>query len=130
MYNNKLIESQSIRKTVDMIIKTLHEKNKSLEEHSQRVSKLCERMGEVLELFKYKIKELKTAGLLHDIGKIAINENILNKPGKLTYNEWKEIKRHSEIGYRILSTANDMSKMESMYYLIMKDGMGKVIPGA
>ncbi|PZX04608.1 diguanylate cyclase (GGDEF)-like protein/putative nucleotidyltransferase with HDIG domain [Psychrobacillus insolitus] len=112
MYNNKLIESQSMRKNaVDMIIKTLHEKNKRLEEHSQRVSKLCERMGEVLELFEYQIEELKTAGLLHDIGKIAINENILNKPDKLTCSEWKEIKRHSEIGYRILSTANDMSKI-------------------
>ncbi len=112
MYNNKLFESLSVRKkTVDLIIKTLHEKNKKLEEHSQRVSKLCERMGEILGLFEYQIKELKTAGLLHDIGKIAINENILNKPGKLTDNEWKEIKRHSEIGYRILITDPNMSKM-------------------
>jgi diguanylate cyclase (GGDEF)-like protein len=112
MYKNKLFESLSMRKkTVDLIIKTLHEKNKRLEEHSQRVSKLCGRMGQVLGLFEYQIKELKTAGLLHDIGKIAINENILNKPGKLTDNEWKEIKRHSEIGYRILITDSDMSKM-------------------
>ncbi|MBO0589485.1 HD domain-containing phosphohydrolase [Sporosarcina sp. E16_8] len=112
MYNNKLFESPSMKeKTVDIIIKTLHEKNKSLEEHSQRVSKLCERMGEVLGLSTYKIMELKTVGLLHDIGKIAIDENILNKPGKLTDNEWKEIKRHSEIGFRILNTANDMSNM-------------------
>lgn len=112
MYNNKLFESLSMRKkTVDLIIKTLHEKNIRLEEHSQRVSKLCGRMGKVLGLFEYQIKELKTVGLLHDIGKIAINENILNKPGKLTDIEWKEIKRHSEIGYRILSTDTNMSKM-------------------
>ena len=51
------------------------------------------------------------SGLLHDIGKIAIDENILNKPGKLTDEEWEEVKRHPEIGYRILSTVNDMSEM-------------------
>jgi len=50
-------------------------------------------------------------GLLHDIGKIAIEETTLNKQGKLTEQEWKEIKRHPEIGYRILSTVNDMSEM-------------------
>ena len=68
-------------------------------------------MGEALELFEGQIEELKTVGLLHDIGKIAIKEYILNKPDKPTGTEWKEIKRHSEIGYRILSTANDMSEI-------------------
>ena len=112
MYNNKLSESLSVRKkTVDLIIKTLYEKNEKLEEHAQRVSKLCERMGEVLGLFDYQIKELKTVGLLHDIGKIAISETILNKPSKLTDQEWKEIKRHPEIGYRILKTDTNFSKM-------------------
>ena len=90
---------------------TLHEKNKREEQHSHRVSALCKRMGEALGLPEHKIEELKLVGLLHDIGKIAIDENILNKPGKLTDDEWKEIKRHPEIGYRILSTVNDMSEM-------------------
>jgi len=112
MYNHKLFESPSIHgKTVNTIIKTLYEKNRREEAHSQRVSKLCESMGEVLGLSDYKIKELKTVGLLHDIGKIAIGEHILSKPGKLTDEEWNEIKRHSEIGYRILSTVNEMSEM-------------------
>ena len=55
--------------------------------------------------------ELKTVGLFHDIGKIAIDESILMKEGDLTEEEWREVMRHSEIGYRILSTANDMSEM-------------------
>jgi len=42
---------------------------------------------------------------------IGLEETILNKPGKLTDDEWEEIKRHPEIGYRILSTVNDMSEM-------------------
>jgi len=75
---------------------------------------------------EHEIKELKSVGLLHDIGKIAINENILNKPGKLTDDEWKEIKLHPEIGYRILSTFNDMSDMANyvLYHHERWDGKG------
>lgn len=112
MYKKKLFESPSMRgKTINAIISTLHEKNKREEQHSLRVSRLCEEMGKVLSLTEDDIKELKTVGLLHDIGKIAIEENILNKPERLTDDEWEEIKRHPEIGYRILSTVNDMSEM-------------------
>ena len=49
--------------------------------------------------------------MLHDIGKIAIDEAILNKTGKLNEEEWVEIRKHPEIGYRILSTVNNMSEM-------------------
>ena len=112
MYKKKLFESPSMRgKTIRAIINTLHEKNKREEEHSNRVSRLCKSMGIALGLPEGEIEEIKTIGLLHDIGKIAIDENILNKSGKLTDEEWKEIKRHPEIGYRILSTVNDMSEM-------------------
>ena len=112
MYKKKLYESPSMRgKTIKAIISTLHEKNKREELHAYRVSLLCKRMGEALGLLEVKIQELKSVGLLHDIGKIAIEETILDKPGTLTNDEWKEIKRHPEIGYRILSTVNDMSEM-------------------
>ncbi|WP_234123574.1 HD domain-containing phosphohydrolase [Clostridium hydrogenum] len=110
MYKKKLLESPSIRgKSINTIITTLHEKNKREEQHSYRVSELCERMGIAINLDDDEIIELKTVGLLHDIGKVAIEENILNKNGKLTDEEWEEIKRHTEIGYRILSTVNEMS---------------------
>ncbi|GLC29318.1 hypothetical protein bsdE14_07280 [Clostridium omnivorum] len=112
MYKKKLFEGPSMRgKTINTIISTLHEKNKREEEHSLRVSKLCESMGTAIGLTEDEVKELKTVGLLHDIGKVAVEENILNKPGKLTDEEWEEIKRHPEIGYRILSTVNDLSEM-------------------
>lgn len=112
MYKKKLFEGPSMRgKTINAIINTLHEKNKREELHSHRVSALCKSMGKALDLPEADIEELKTVGLLHDIGKIAIEETILNKQGKLTEVEWKEIKRHPEIGYRILGTVNDMSDM-------------------
>ncbi|OAA90285.1 HD domain-containing phosphohydrolase [Clostridium ljungdahlii] len=112
MYKKKLFEGPNmIGKTISAIITALHEKNKREEEHSHRVSILCKDMGEALGLLGHEIKELKTVGLLHDIGKVAIEENILNKPGKLTDEEWQEIKRHPEIGYRILNTVDDMSEI-------------------
>ena len=112
MYRRKLFESQSMRgKAISTIITTLHENNEREEIHSNRVASLCERMGIALDLTEDEITELKTIGLFHDIGKIAIDENILNNTGKLMDYEWKEIKRHPEIGYRILSTANEMSNI-------------------
>jgi len=64
-----------------------------------------------LGLCKEEIKEIENIGLLHDIGKIAIDEAILNKSDKLNDEEWEEIRKHPEIGYRILNAVNDMSEM-------------------
>jgi len=98
----------------------------SKEEHSLRVAYLCQKMGEALALPKSKVEELKTVGLLHDIGKIAIEKNILNKKGRLTDNEWKEIKRHPEIGYRILSMIDGMSNIAEyvLFHHESWDGQG------
>lgn len=109
MYKNKIIENATIRgNTINTIIKTLHEKNPREEQHSQRVSEICQNIGSALGFSEIKISKLKVVGLLHDIGKIAIDEGILNKPGKLTEQERDEIKRHPDIGYRILSSSYDM----------------------
>lgn len=112
MYKKKLIESPSMRiKTIKSIVNTLNQKSKREEQHNNTVSKLCQSIGIALGLPKNEIKELGISGLLHDIGKIAIDENIFNKSGKLTEEEWEEVKRHPEIGYRILSTLNDTSEI-------------------
>ncbi|AWI05606.1 HD domain-containing phosphohydrolase [Clostridium drakei] len=127
MYKKKLFESPSMRsKTINTIISTLHEKNKTEQEHSYRVSELCKQLGEAIGMSKVDIEELKTAGLLHDIGKIAIGECILNKKGKLTDEEWEQVKKHSEVGYRILSTVNHMSEMAEyvLYHHERWDGGG------
>ena len=112
MYKQKLFESPSMRgKTISVIIKTLNEKNKREEEHSHRVSILCKDLGRAINLTEGETEELKTVGLFHDIGKVAIEESILNKEGKLDLGEWEQVKRHPEIGYRILSTVNEMAEM-------------------
>ncbi|MBP1761431.1 MAG: diguanylate cyclase protein, partial [Firmicutes bacterium] len=127
MFKDKIIESQSMRgKTIQTIITTLNEKNRREEQHSHRVSILCKSIGEALNLNEGKIEELKTVGLLHDIGKIGIDENILNKNGRLTEIEFTEIKRHPEIGYRILSTVNEMLDLANyvLYHHERWDGSG------
>ncbi|MDW7669108.1 MAG: diguanylate cyclase, partial [Bacillota bacterium] len=110
MYKNKLFESPSIRgKSIDNIVNAISSKSPREKEHSERVSEICVKIGETLGLEDYLLKELKIFGLFHDIGKIAIADNILNKAGTLNHNELEEVRRHSEIGYRILSAASGMS---------------------
>jgi HD-GYP domain-containing protein (c-di-GMP phosphodiesterase class II) len=77
--------------------------------HSARVRKLCELFGEAYGLGADDIKELGMAGELHDIGKIAVDETILNKSGPLTPTEWVQIKHHPEIGYRLLGATAEFN---------------------
>ena len=55
--------------------------------------------------------KLELLSTLHDIGKISIDNSILNKPGKLTDEEWLEMKKHSGIGYRIASSSSDLKQI-------------------
>lgn len=109
MFRDKVLDHVSVRSNmISTILTTLHEKNPREESHSRRVSEQCQRMGEALGWSEGKVHELKVMGLVHDIGKIAIDESILNKPGKLTEEEWLEMRRHPEIGYRLLSSSPEM----------------------
>ncbi len=112
MYKHKLFEITSHRSEfIKTILNTLHEKNPREEEHSQRVSFICTEIGKRLNMKKNELNLLIAISSLHDIGKIAIDEAILNKPGKLTESEWEIVKRHPEIGYRIISTAPEYSEI-------------------
>lgn len=109
MIHDKILDSESIRSTmIGTILHTLNVKNPREEEHSRRVSELCEQMGRAMNLKDQEIQDLKVIGLLHDIGKIAIDEKILNKPSGLSDEEYAEIQKHPEIGYRILSASKEM----------------------
>jgi len=69
--------------------------------HTQRVANLAVALGKRLRLSDKEIFALRLGGILHDVGKIGIAEEILNKPGKLEAHEWEVMKSHPEIGYRI-----------------------------
>ncbi len=112
MYKHKIIENEGMRNNViNAVINALHEKNPREEQHSKRVSEICQNIGKALRLSEIEIGKLKVAGLLHDIGKIAIDDNILNKQSRLTEEEWNEIKKHPGIGYRIISSSREMLEL-------------------
>lgn len=112
MYKHKLHESASIkRKTIDIITKKLSEKNSRSLNHSENVSTLVEALAEKMAFSNDSIKQMKLTALMHDIGKIGISHKILSKEEKLDKEEYEEIKKHSEIGYRILSSVNEFSEV-------------------
>jgi diguanylate cyclase (GGDEF)-like protein/putative nucleotidyltransferase with HDIG domain len=74
-------------------------------EHSQTVARYCELIATELGLPQVTVERVRLAGLLHDVGNVAISNILLSKPGPLSSEEWNEIRRHSEIGARILANA-------------------------
>ncbi len=112
MYRHKLSETSSMRsQTIKMIMNSLYEKNNREMLHSNRVGELCATIATHMYFSKDDVAQMRLVGLMHDIGKIGISDEILNKTSKLDEEEWNEIKKHSEIGYRILNTSNEFSEI-------------------
>jgi diguanylate cyclase (GGDEF)-like protein/putative nucleotidyltransferase with HDIG domain len=76
--------------------------------HSKKVSQYAVTMAETMGLPTQKVATIRAAGLLHDIGKIAVPDSILNKAGPLTDEEWEPIKAHPELGMEILKHVIDL----------------------
>lgn len=112
MNRNKLYESNSAKnKSIGLVINSLFAKSNRESAHSKRVSSLCAFLAEQLGLPEREVNRMRVAGLMHDIGKIGVEEAILNKPDRLTPEEWEVMKRHPEIGYRILSASSEFSDL-------------------
>ena len=79
--------------------------------HSQRVGSYAEELGAAVGLAGKERRNLRRAGLLHDIGKIGIDLAYLNKPGALTTAEYEEVKRHPVIGYEICRPLRTMAPL-------------------
>jgi putative nucleotidyltransferase with HDIG domain len=73
--------------------------------HSQTVGTLCAGIAVALGLPDDRVERIRLAGLLHDVGKIGVPDHILQKPGKLTDAEYDEMKKHSELGARVIAAA-------------------------
>ncbi len=117
LYKQKIYTSSGKKdNTIELINSTLLAKNKREQLHSNRVSELCAEMAKALGWSKLDQNKIKTAGLLHDIGKIGISDALLNKPGKLTEEEYKELCTHPEIGYRILQSSTNMKELSEYAY--------------
>jgi putative nucleotidyltransferase with HDIG domain len=115
MYRQKLIEIPSMRSgAIETILNTLYEKDKNSELHSRIVSRISANIAKAYGMNSQDVAEVKTAGLLHDIGKIIIPSEIIIKDGKLTIEEYETIKNHSEIGFRILNSTQDMRSISDI----------------
>lgn len=127
MYRMKMTDSKSLRSSiVNTILATLYENSSETSEHADRLGKYCMQIGKELKLRYEALTELELLSSLHDIGKVGISRDILLKPGPLDSEEWREMKRHSEIGYRIALNVPELAPVADyiLYHHERWDGSG------
>jgi putative nucleotidyltransferase with HDIG domain len=125
--NNKVILVEGIRENIVPMLKEtisagslipfllhLHTKDDATCRHSIAVGAISVMMGRWLNRPEEELNELLTAALLHDIGKLRVPEYILNKPGKLTPDEFVEMQKHTLLGYEMLRQTNDISERSAV----------------
>ena len=127
MYRNKLVGGKSARGSIiSSLQKTLGERTHETEKHAWRLQNLSQKMGQALHLPDSELDELLLVAVMHDIGKVAIPDNILKNPGKLSPEDWEIMKKHPEIGYRIAKSSCELSHIAEaiLYHHERWDGTG------
>jgi len=125
--NSKLLNNKSSHSDIiSSMMATVFEKSQETEEHAKRLAVLSKKIGEKMGLSETSLGELELVAMLHDIGKVAIDSRILNKPGKLDESEWEIMKTHSEIGYRIAKSSAGLETIAEyiLYHHERWDGKG------
>lgn len=105
------ISRNTITELFDMI-QQMHSLNDSVYAHCINVALICRMIGRWLHMESHDLDTLTCCGLLHDIGKLVIPEEILNKPGKLTDEEFVIVKSHPKYGYELLRNQNIDSRIK------------------
>jgi diguanylate cyclase (GGDEF)-like protein len=93
------------RQSRDVLLRALQERNPELAERHAAVARLAEVIGERMDMAAEERAQLRQAAELHDVGKLAIPEEVLHKPGPLEPEEWVFVRRHPLIGERIIGAA-------------------------
>ena len=105
-----IVGIKDVNDAIYLMMKKLKEHSRETYEHSIAVSKLAGSLGAVLGYSPEDIIRLNIAGMLHDIGKLAVPATLLHKKGALDEQEWELMKRHPEAGYKmLLPYVNDVS---------------------
>ncbi|KPL72365.1 phosphohydrolase [Bellilinea caldifistulae] len=94
---------QAYRATIEGWSATLELRDKETQGHSERMLELSERLGRRMGLNEKQLEDLRYGVLLHDIGKMAVPDAILNKPGPLNDEEWDIMRQHPQFAYNLLS---------------------------
>src|SRR6202165_4753453 len=97
--------------TLDLAAQALDARDRYTESHSIRVSAMARRLREHLELGDRECELIRTAGSLHDLGKIGVRDDILNKPGPLTEDEWEIMRRHPDIGADMIAQHSALAEV-------------------
>src|SRR5438094_490064 len=107
------VQRQTVLKdqTLDLAAQALDARDRYTESHSIRVSELAGRLGEHLELGDRECELIRTAGSLHDLGKIGVRDDILNKAGPLTEEEWEVMRRHPDIGADMIAQHSALTEV-------------------
>ena len=106
MYVHKLRNRSSAdRQSIDILVSVLNERDSRFAYHLANLADLAEAVGRRLRVPTAQLETIRKAAELHDVGKLAIPEEILAKPGPLTDDEWEFVRRHTLIGERILASA-------------------------
>jgi PAS domain S-box-containing protein/putative nucleotidyltransferase with HDIG domain len=95
--------AEAYEATIEGWSNVLDLRDKETEGHTQRVTEITIRLARALGIQEDQLIHIRRGALLHDIGKMAIPDGILQKPGPLTEDEWKEMRRHPEYAYHMLS---------------------------
>jgi diguanylate cyclase (GGDEF)-like protein/PAS domain S-box-containing protein len=108
--HRKLLNQKSSHNaTLSSIMATLYAKSQETEEHGHRLTQLTDMIGKALGSSQKMLDDLELLSMLHDIGKIGVDDRVLNKPGRLSQDEWVQMKKHSEIGHRIAMSTPELA---------------------
>lgn len=114
--SQKEMVEKAYLETIQMLRYTVEAKDSYTRGHSDRVSAYSVLIGEELGLYDKDLRVLKVGGLFHDIGKIGISDTILLKPGKLTDEEYNELKKHPAIGKQIVEKSSIFRDLTPIIY--------------
>jgi response regulator RpfG family c-di-GMP phosphodiesterase len=93
---------ESYESTLEAMITALDFKDNETHGHSRRVVEYAVIVAQAMNVGEPDLSWIRRGAILHDVGKIGVSDAILRKPGKLDAAEWEEMKRHPEMGYRML----------------------------
>jgi len=110
----KAFEEQAILETTLGLARAVEERDRFNHGHGKRTANYAQMLGRALHFTEERLKALRYGGLLHDVGKIGIDDKILNKPDRLDPDEFKTIQRHPEIGQYILTPISFLTDVSGM----------------
>jgi putative nucleotidyltransferase with HDIG domain len=96
---------------VRALISAIDAKDQYTHGHSERVARVAACLADELRLSKSEVNAAYLGGLLHDIGKIGVDDQVLHKPGALTPEEFEQVKRHPQLGYDILCGMRQLERI-------------------